>query len=45
MTSSTKSEAYKILHWRQRRTWPQITGGTEDLVKYGRVVFEILNRD
>jgi len=42
MTSYTKPEVRSILHWRQKRTkpWPQIHNA-ENLVKFGRVVFEI----
>jgi len=42
MTSSTKPEVYNVLHYNQRRTEPrpQVTC-TENLVKFGRVVFEI----
>jgi len=42
MTSSTKLEIHKVLHFRQRRTkpWPQITCA-KNLVKFRPVVFKI----
>ena len=44
MTSSTKLEVHNVLHCRQlTETRPQVTR-TENLVKFGRVVFEICER-
>jgi len=43
MTSSRKPEVHNILHCRPKRLSqprPQVTG-TENLVKYGRLIFEI----
>jgi len=45
MMSSTKPEVHNVLHCRQRRTEPrpQVTC-TENIVKFGHVVFEIRER-